>query len=891
MSLAAGRSILHYRLESPIGQGGMGVVWRGHDTSLGRDVALKFLPELLAGDPERMARLEREARLLAQLNHPRIAAIHGFHHADGARFLVMELVEGEDLAQRLAHGPIPVAEALPLALQIAEALEHAHEKGVIHRDLKPANIKLDAAGGAKVLDFGLAKAIEGDPVTSRSGAGLSHSPTITGGMTAAHVLLGTAAYMSPEQARGQVADRRADIWAFGVVLMEMLTGRRLFEGETVSDTLAAVLRSDPDFTTLPAGTPPRVRTLLRRCLDRDPKRRLRDIGEARIALDETLRGVPDEGVSAAAAPAPIHRLPWLPGLAGLALGALATFGLLRATAPPRPEPALRKFMVEPDTSSGTPVSPVISPDGRFVASILGGRVAIRDLTRFDARSFPLEANAQALFWSPDARDLGYFAGTRILRLSVADGRSQVLSDTRAEFTGGTGGFWTPRGSILFSRGDSLGVMEISERGGDPRVIMPADTKVEGDVHEPHELPGGRGIVFASHTHRAGISQLCLWAGGKRKVLLDLKDQTISWPRYSPSGHLVFHRAPNTPGVWAVPFSLAKLEVTGEPFLVEADAVSPSVSLDGTLCYRPGRGAVATQMVLLDRQAGGITPIGEPTARASYAIGADPTGPRVARAEAEASGSDIWVHDHVRGTRTRLTFDPGEEDQPDWSPDGRALAYGARALNCAAAECWVIMVAPSDGGGRAETLATAAALPAFTPDGRDVLYTGFRGGGTHWDVMRVPRDRSSAPVMLVPGNPRAIEGRLSPDGTLLAYMSSESGRFEVYLTRYPSLEGRWQASNAGGQWPRWSARGDRLYFSRGDEILEVEVVAGASPTLGNPRSFATRPHAGPFPFGFDMGFAVSADGRRLYTARTPELGRRAPRLAIVQNWAAEFRDRK
>ncbi len=892
MSLVAGRTILHYKLDSPLGQGGMGVVWRAHDTSLGRDVALKFLPDLLAGDPERMARLEREARLLASLNHPHVAAIHGFHHADGARFLVMELVEGEDLAERLARGPVPVPEALPLALQISEALEHAHEKGVIHRDLKPANVKLDAAGGAKVLDFGLAKAIEGDPIAARSGAGLSHSPTITGGMTAAHVLLGTAAYMSPEQARGQVADRRADIWAFGAVLMEMLTGRRLFEGETVSDTLAAVLRSDPDFTTLPAGTPPRVRALLRRCLERDPKRRLRDIGEARIALDDTLRGVADEGAAApAAATAPRRAPAWLPGVAGVALGALVMFGVTRLATPPATVAPLRKFIIEPDTSTATPVSPVISPDGRFVASLVGGRLTLRDLSRLETRSFPLESNAQALFWSPDSRHIGYFSGTKVLRVSAGDGERQVLSDTRAEFTGGTGGSWSPRGTILFSRGDSLGIMEISERGGDPHVVMPADTKLEGDVHEPCELPGARGIVFASHTRHSGISQLWVWSKGKRRLLLDLKDQTIGTPHWSPSGHLLYHRSPNTPGIWAAPFSLEKLEITGEPFLVEADAAWPSVSRDGTLCFRPGRGATSTQMVLMDLPGGDLTAVGEPTPRASYAIAADPTGPRIARSEAEGTGSDLWVHDHVRGTRTRFTFDPGEEDQPDWSPDGRSIAYGARGLNCSSAECWGVLVAPSDGSGRADTLATSAALPYFTPDGRDVLYTGFRENGVFWDVMRVPRDRSSPPATLIRGNPRAIDGHVSPDGSLLAYQSSESGRYEVYLTRYPSLEGRWQASNAGGQWPRWSARGDRLYFSRGNDVMVLEVGAGASPVLGNPGLVVTRPPAGVLPFGFDMMFAVSADGRRIVTARSHETGRQRPRLAIVQSWAEEFRERR
>ena len=890
MALAAGQQILHYRLEAPIGQGGMGVVWRAHDTSLGRDVALKFLPEQLTGDAERMARLEREARLLASLKHQRIAAIYGFHHAGGARFLAMELVDGEDLSQRLTRGPLPVAEVLPLALQIAEALEHAHEKGVIHRDLKPANIKLDSEGGAKVLDFGLAKAIEGDPIGTHSGSGLSHSPTITGGMTAANVLLGTAAYMSPEQARGQLADRRADIWSFGVVLTEMLTARRLFEGETISDTLAAVLRSELDPALLPGDTPPRLRKLLRRCLERDPKRRLRDIGEARIALDEMLRGVADDSAPVPAAVAPVRGLPLLPAAAALVVVALAAFAAARMTAPARTEVPLRKFQVEADTSNATPQTPVISPDGRLVASLVSGRVAIRDLTRFESRSFTVEPNAQGLFWSHDSRDLGYFSGTKVVRISATDGQRQVVSDTRAAFTGGTGGHWTSRGTILFSRGDSLGVMEVSDRGGDPKVVMPADPREETDVHEPIELPDGRGVVFVSHTLRSGISKLWVWSKGKRKLLLELKDQALANPRYSPTGHLMFHRSPNTPGIWAVPFSLEKLALTGEPFLVAADAAFPSVSLDGTLCYRPGRGSGAGQMIWIGRD-GSIDPVGEPTLRPSYAIGADPTGPRVARSEIEGSGGDLWIYDHVRSTRTRLTFDPGNEDMAVWSPDGRKIAYAAVGTDCAGAECWAVLVHPSDGSGRPDTIARAGALPVFTPDGRDILYTAFRRGGSLWDVLRVPADRSGPPVTLVSGNPRALAGQVSPDGTLLAYVSNESENYEVYLTRYPSLQGRWQVSNTGGQWPQWSQKGDRLYFSHGDDIMEVQVSAGASPALGNPVLHTRRPRSGTFPFGFDMMFVLSPDGGRVLTSRSSEGGRTAPRLAIVQNWAAEFRDLK
>ncbi len=887
MSLTPGQTLLQYRLVEPIGEGGMGVVWRAQDTSLGREAALKFLPDLLVADPERLARLEREARLLAALNHPHIASIHGFHQAEGARFLAMELVEGEDLARRLARGAVPVSEALPLALQIAEALEHAHEKGVIHRDLKPANVKLDAGGSAKVLDFGLAKAIEGDPATARSGSALSHSPTITGGMTAANVLLGTAAYMSPEQARGQVADRRADIWAFGVVLMEMLTGRRLFEGETISDTLAAVLRSEPEFAALPADTPPRVRRLLRRCLERDPKRRLRDIGEARIALEETLRGVPDESAPAAAA-APARGLPWLPVGAALAIGAILAFVAARATVPPRAEAPLRKFSLEADTSGAPYQSPVISPDGRFVAGFAAGRLVLRDLSRFDSRSFPAETGAQALCWSPDSRHLAYAAGSRLIRVSAADGSSQVLSDTREAFTGGSGTCWTSRGTILFSRGDSLGVLEVSERGGDPKVVVPVVPGAEGDLHEPAELPGGRGIVFIVHAGGRGLSQIGLWSGGKRKILLEHKDQSLGFPRYDPAGYLIYHRSPTTPGLWAVPFSLAKLEVTGEPFLVAADGNFPSVSSDGTLCYRPGGGAGATELVWLSVEKRAAEPIGLPRERGGFVLAADPTGPRAIRSEAEGINQDLWMYDYSRGTRTRLTFHAADEEAGGISPDGRTLVYQSHLPNCPSADCYVIVRRALDGSGPSDTLARAGVLPTWAPDGKNVFYVGLGPDFSIWSVMRVPADGSGPPAVVIPGNRRALMARLSPDGSLLAYVSLETERYEVFLTRYPSLEGRWQVSTQGGQWPQWSPKGDRLYFSHGEEILAVDVSGGGAPTLGTPRTIATRPAVGGFPFGFDMGFVMSPDGTRLLTARSPDTRRHAPSLAVVQNWAAEFR---
>ncbi len=887
MSLTPGRSLSHYRLVAPVGEGGMGVVWRATDSTLGCDVAIKVLPEFFAGDPERMARFEREARLLASLNHPHIASIYGFHEDAGVRFLAMELVEGEDLAQRLGRGPIPVSEALPLALQIAQALEHAHEKGVIHRDLKPANVKLTAGGQAKVLDFGLAKALEGETASAASSSAMSHSPTITGHMTSTGVLLGTAAYMAPEQARGQVADRRADIWGFGVVLMEMLTGRRIFEGETISDTLASVLKSDPDWDSLPKETPTRVRALLRRCLDRNPKQRLRDIGEARILLDDVIAGRGEETVAAPASVAapPARRLPALLALGALVLGALATFGVMRATTP-RAEVPLRKFhLTVPGENPTGPSSPALSPDGRQVAYLTPGRLMIQSLGELEPRSYPVEASASRLFWSPDGKAVGFIAGTRILRLAVDGTEPQAVCDTRgAVSSGGWGACWREDGMIVFTRGDTAGLLEVPANGGDPRTLLRPDTS-ETDFHEPVALPGGRGIVFAAHRRHGGINSLWVFAGGKRKQLLELPGQTLANPTYSPSGHILFRRNPTTPGVWALPFSLARLAPTGEPFLVAPGGTQPSAGSDGTLCYLAGTSNTITQLAWSDAAGRELATVGPPEERASLNFSLAPDGRRVARAVTVGDNRDVFVYDTDRGTRTRLTFDPAAEDSPHWSPDGSRIAHHAQAVGFTAADGFSVFTRPADGTGTADTVG-AGVNPQFTPDGRSLMYLQLHESGTIWNLLESPVQAPHTPRVLIRGNPRVAGARVSPAGDLLAYMSNESGEWEVFLTRYPSCEGKWQVSTAGGQWPAWNSKGDRLAFAQGDDLVAVDVSRGAAPSLGSPVRLFSRFAFGAGTFGLVPGFAMSADGTRFLTLRGSDRKGSAPQVTLVQNWFAE-----
>jgi tRNA A-37 threonylcarbamoyl transferase component Bud32 len=890
MTLSPGQTLSHYRLVEHIGEGGMGVVWRAQDTTLGRDVAIKVLPEAFVADPERMARFDREARLLASLNHPHIAAIHGLETADGVRFLAMELVEGEDLSQRLRRGPLPMAEALPLARQIAEALEHAHDRGIIHRDLKPANLKLADAGQVKVLDFGLARALEGDRAVAGASSQLSQSPTITAHMTSANVILGTAAYMSPEQARGQVVDRRADIWSFGVVLFEMLTGSQMFEGETISDTLASVLKTDPDWSRLPTDTPARVRTLLRRCLERQPRLRLRDIGEARIMLEDVLRGAPEEpGAAHAPAAAARTRAP-LALVAGVALAATlvgaAGAWLLRPAAPGAP---LRRYVLPlPGDGMREPRLSLISHDGDRVAYFVDDTLWVQDLTQIAPRRLGHEPEARALFWSPDGRQIGVMAGSRLTRFAVATGERVIICDTRSQFTGGSGAAWLDDGTIVFSRADSAGLLTVASTGGDLRTLLKPDTTMESDFHEPVALPGGHGILFQVHRPRIGSDNIWVLQGSRRRLVLETPRQAISRAFYSPSGHLVFRRSGDNAGVWAVPYSLSSLKTTGDPFIVVRGGLDPSVAADGTLTYRPTATGGPLQMERIALGSAVAERIGEPEAAEQLlALSADDR--RVAYARTENGYEDLWVLDLARDTRTRLSFEPGSEEYADWSPDGERLVYQAIPADAPGTgpPPYQILTRRADGTGRIDTLA-AGIMPSFSPDGGTIVYTDHRPAPFRWALYYLALEGDRSPKPLLDTNSRVGGARIAPGAAYVAYMSNESGEYQVYLTRFPSAEGRWQVSTAGGQWPRWSVSGDRIWYAHGTDIMEVEVALGAAPTLGTPRRVSIRRSAVTGGWGFIGPFAPSRDGRQFFVMEQAGAGTRPGSTTIVQNWFEEFR---
>ncbi|MGH9602268.1 MAG: protein kinase domain-containing protein [Terriglobales bacterium] len=870
--MLTGRVISHFTVSEKLGAGGMGEVYRASDSRLGREVALKVLPEAFAYDAERMARFEREAHLLASLNHPHIAAIYGLEDADGVRCLVLELVEGETLVERIQRGPLPVEEVLDIARQVAEALESAHERGIVHRDLKPGNIKVTPSGTVKVLDFGLAKMFESEATITD----LSRSPTLTTPATRLGVVMGTAAYMSPEQARGREVDKRTDIFAYGCVLFEMLAGKQAFPGETVSDTMASILKMDPQWIDLPAATPPALLRLMRRCLAKDPKLRLRDIGEARIALAEARSGGAEPAVSrpADAGQAARSRGVWMAATVLLAAVTGLVGWMLKPAGTPVP---LRKFEI-PVEGLNLQAPPVISPNGRMLAYVAAGQLWVRELDKLEPRVLQGTTGAAHAFWSPDSAYLGYVASGKLRKVSVSGGEAATITDSGGEFVGGSGATWSEDGTIAFSRG-STGLFSVSERGGDHRVFVPL-AEDESDLHEPSWLPSGKGLVMVIHRKNESPGVLAVFSGGKRTVLLNLPGDALWEPFYSSSGHIVFNRSGPNAGVWALPFSLSSMRPAGEPFLILAGATSPSVSRDGTLtCIRGA--ATGQQHLVWVGHDGKVEAAGGQEQVSILLPRLSPDGTRVAAASSENQNVDIWIHDLKRNTRSRLTFDPGPDTSPVWSPKGDRIYYVN--LNHGLAS------KTADGTGSVQNLGEGG-FPSISGDGSYLAFTRI-GKDTQSDLWYMPLsgERKAVALLATAADERA--GQLSPDGRYLAYVSDESGRDEVYLTRFPSGEGKWQVSVNAGVTPRWSRKGDKLFFRGGArELMEVAISPGPSPSLGGPRKLFDAETAGVLfegPFQYD----VSPDGRRFLMAQ--EVGQSTKRagITVVQNWFAEFKDRK
>ncbi len=870
-----GTTLGPYRVLDKLGEGGMGQVFRARDTKLNRDVALKILPPALAEDPDRRMRFEREAQALAALNHPNIAQVYDAgrldHGADGPATpgvfaIVMELVEGEDLAERIARGPIAVRETLAIAKQLAAALEAAHEKGIVHRDLKPANIKVTPDGVVKVLDFGLAKALDAGPSDLRTlgppdlrtlgppdlrtlgppdlrTLGPSDPRTVgptrtSPAMTAMGMVLGTAAYMSPEQAKGRPVDKRADIWAFGVVLHEMLTGEQLFGAETVAETLGLIFSREPDLGALPADVPSGMRTLVGRCLEKDPKRRLRDIGDARWELEAR------EVSPASAAQPGSSGLTWLSWAATASALAFAVWAL-SARVPSEPASGIDgHFTIElpadaalvtsdvPATSAG-PIA--VSPDGRQVVYVApngrGTRLVVRALNDLTPRALPGTDGARMPFFSPDGASVGFFADGKLKKTQLSGGTPVTLADT----PGPGGASWGAGGEIVFAPAND-GLFAVPDAGGTPRRLTTLDAAAGDDNHYwPQVIGDGRLVLFTVIAWSRETTEIAL-------VNLDTNERSLvqedaAFARYIPgpdgvAGHLVFVR---DEALMAAPFDPDRAEHAGTPIAVTGGvrAAQFAVSESGVLVYAPSTGAAPDySLVWVDRK-GTVTPITD-LPRGYEDLHLSPDGRRVALT-IEESGPDspahVWLADTDQGTLSRLTFEGFSRD-PVWSPDSQSVVFGSKRGD----GVFGLYVQPADGSASAE-LAWASPVPiwpdpqSWTPDGRTVVFT-TKGADTRDDIWTLSLDDGTArPWLATP----AVEwgGRLSPDGRWVAYNALEGGREEVYVQPYPGPGVKRLVSENGGINPIWSSDGRELFYRRGDELLVVNVDTSNGFSVGKP----------------------------------------------------------
>lgn len=883
-----GQALSYYRITGRLGAGGMGEVYRALDTRLDREVAVKVLPESFAQDAERLARFKREAQVLAALNHPNIASIYGFEESAHVCALVMELVEGPTLADRIDAGPLPLDEAVPIAKQIAEALEAAHERGIIHRDLKPANIKVTHDGMVKVLDFGLAKVFE----EKTSEPELSHSPTLIKG-TQAGVILGTAAYMSPEQAKGKAVDKRADVWAFGCVFYEMLTGKQTFSGETLTDTLAAVVRAEPDWEALPTGTPAAIRKLLARCLTKDPRQRLRDIGEARIAVAGTKEATEDRGTLIVKETRGVPRRFLLGVGTGLAAAAVLA-GVLGFLIWPRPaNHSVRRFRFNTNVAHGSPRTFSLSHDGGKILFIEEGKLKVWDLSQLQPRIIEGAGNLIAgaedsagPFWSPDATFIAFVRDGSLYRIPAADGQATIICRLPGFYRGGA---WGAKDLILFAtvRGP---MYKVSATGGDPEVFI-KQNEDDVDFHQPSFLPDGQTIVYSLHRNE-GVDTIETYRDGHRKLILRLEGQArngpqvINDPQYSPTGHLVYRREQGNPGIWAVSFSSSRLELTGEPFLVAANANSPSISDDGTLVYDYDTESGPGQLALVNREGSVEKVIGEPQDNMQNPS-LSPDGYRIAYAADEKGKSDIWVVDTRTGVRTRLTFSADDNKNPSWSADGQWIIFDS-----ATKAGDVICLKSSDGTGETRTLAEKAEEGSLSPDGKRLIYT---SSGEVGRGLRIITLDSSAPPRKFLEKPTAFTGsRISPDGRYVAYESWEGGRPGIYIRPFPEGEAQWEVAANQATNPRWNRRGDELFYLDNSgphtRLMVIPVDSKGQLTTGHVKELFSLEKIGATVFDF-IAMDVSADGQRFVFVKPLSKSSRQGNIIVVQNWAAEFKDQQ
>ena len=867
----------------------MGQVYRATDTTLGRQVAIKILPDAFAADPERFARFQREAKTLASLNHPHIAAIYAVEKSAGHHALVMELVEGDDLSQRIVDGAIPLDEALPIARQIAEALEAAHEQGIIHRDLKPANIKVRSDGTVKVLDFGLAKGM--DPAGSSTS--LSMSPTlITPAMTQVGVIMGTAAYMSPEQARGRAVDRRADVWAFGAVLFEMVSGRRAFSGENVSETLAEVMKSEPSWQSIPSQIPAHLVRLIRQCLVKDPRLRIRDMGDVRLALDGAFE--------TAAAPTVTPSSPdrrWTRTAAFLLAAAAAVVAavgggvvawMLSRTPPVTTAPIARLAMTLPDdqrlgAENLDQLALAVSPQGTRVVyvGVMSSReqLYVRAIDGVESKALAGTEQATNPFFSPDGEWIGFFAQGKLKKISLAAGTIQTLCDA----PNSRGGSWAGD-SIYFAATNNGGISKVSADGGTPTEVTRLD-RGKGEISHrwPQVLPGNQALL------------LDVWTGpgaDEKQVhvlRLDTRTRTVvvqaaASGRYVASGHVIYARNDE---LFAVPFDVDGLRVSGQASRLRDTAWKGSegnqfaVSDNGVFLSVSGSTSRYERRLVWVGRDGRVEPLAAPPREYYGNAVISPDGRRAA-VDMEGGTVGVWLYDFVRATLTPLTTGSGSSQAPRWTPDGTRIVY--RGTRTGSRNLWWKRVDDATGEERLTTGEAVQTPGSFSRDGQWLAY--YEGDpATGFDVWAVPvgGDRRPRPVVRTP----FVEEypRLSPDGRWLAYTSSESGRFEVLVQSFPEPGGRTQISTSGGIEPVWSHDGRELFYLNGDAMMAVEIRTSPTLVASTPRLLFEGRYVRS-PNGV-ASYDVSADGRFL---RVQPMHPDPPtdQIQVTLNWFEELK---
>jgi len=879
MAVQPGTRFGSYEVVEPIGAGGMGEVYRAHDTTLARDVAIKVLPASFAEDAGRVERFEREAKTLAALNHPNIAQIYGLEKSGGTTALVMELVDGATLAERIAKGPIPADEALNIALQIADALEAAHGQSIVHRDLKPANIKLRRDGTVKVLDFGIAKALAPENLVSGP-----QSPIMTTPATQVGVILGTAAYMSPEQAKGKAVDQRTDIWAFGCVLYEMLTGQLAFGAEDVPTTLARVIANDTNLNSLPAAIPAAVRHTVKLCLQKDPRNRLHAMGDVRLALEGKLESLPADVQQAADGGKSSWRRAGALAMAvvvtAIVVGSAVWFAM-------QPVPAtVTRFVYDfPEgqapRQTGWPFM-TVSPDGRYFIYSTRDGLYLRAMDELEARLIPgTEHQLDSIAISPDGRTSVFWGeGGRLERLAVSGGASLSLADIGDVY----GISWQQDGTILYGQED--GIYRISANGGTPERVIP----IEGMRHHGAELlPDGDSVLFSespSPDWDAGQIIVQSISTGERKVL----GQGGSDARYVPTGHIVYALGDT---LYAIAFDADTLSTSGGPVPLiqgvlrstgsQTGAAHFSISDTGTLVYVTGGvSPVARTLVWVDRDGREEAIAAPPRTYTSPQI--SPDGTKIA-VNARDQELDIWTWDLNRENLTRLTFGAGQDRFPLWSPDGVHIAYHSQPDDGNG-----LFWSAADGTGPAERLADGVQIfpSSFVPDGSGILaYGDSTGSNTNDDIVLVRLDESREVVPLLHTTFGEVMPNVSPDGRWLAYSSNESGNFEVYVRSFPNVDsgGRWQVSTDGGDQPLWSRDGRELFYRNGDAMMVVPVETDPTFVPGRPQILFTGDFAAA-PGG--RTYDVSADGQRFLMLKESRETSSTAKIIVVESWFEELK---